>query len=146
MKSLTITEEQKVKLLEMCKVFFPKDIFSFNNDFAEDGIIDRNFAGDNVPREKRLNWNEQGSHFHWFEFCMTHLSSKIFCSLHDFTGYDTADFAQECSDEWNNKLMSHVMFHYFNPTRVVDNYDDGKIVAWHPIDYLYTEFKKAAIS
>jgi len=74
MKNIELTEEHKTKLLEMCNELFPEDEFTFDNDYAEDGIIDRNFLG---KTKNDLTWEDKGSHFHWFEFCMTHLANKI---------------------------------------------------------------------
>jgi len=112
MKPIKLTEEHKSKLLEMCKELFPEDVFSFNNDCAEDGMIDRNFAGNNVKPVKRLHWNDEGSHFHWFELCLTYLFEKIFVSPN---GYESVN-------------------DYIGMNSV---YTIG-----HPVDYLYEEFKK----
>lgn len=119
MKSIELTEEHKSKLLEMCKTLFPEDIFSFDNDDGEDGIIDRNFAGDNIPHEKKLSWYNEGSHFHWFEFCMTYLMYKL---SYEFSKIPNAKGKPIHIELWElNK---------------------GDYFKKHPVDYLYEEFKK----
>lgn len=123
MKAIELTQEHKDKLLEMCKALFPEDIFSFNNDDGEDGIIDRNFAGDNVPFEKLLSWKDEGSHFHWFEFCMTHLPVE----LHRYAMHE---HNVEPKDALRIITTNLLRFEDFGRYEI------------HPIDYLYNEFKK----
>lgn len=116
MKSIELTEEQKNKLLEMCKALFP--------DYVNIQIVYTNllqFSGEN------------NFVIHWFEFCMTHLSTAIFNKKYNFDHMMTADLEQEVSCEWDSELMDRVSFHVANPTRT-DN--------WHPVDYLYSEFLK----
>lgn len=133
MKTITLSGEQREQLLEMAKALFPEYNFGFQNDYEDVGIMEYY-----PPANGLGGWK----FIHWFEFCMTHLSSKVFNALHDFTCHMTADYAEECAEEWQNNLMRHMSFHYLNPTRVVDVYDSGKVVAWHPVDYLYTQFKQ----
>jgi hypothetical protein len=57
MKALQLTEEHKVKLLEMCNKLFPE-------------YKDLNYYKDYIG----IGWSKQ---IHWFEFCMTWLSHKI---------------------------------------------------------------------
>ena len=109
MKQIELTEEHKSKLLEMCNQLFTEDEFTFDNDLGDDGFIDRNFLGKN---KSNLMWDDEGSHFHWFEFCMTHLQDKI-KQLNGFENNPDCDI----------ELMS---CWYEN----------------HPVDYLYEEFKK----
>lgn len=135
MNPIKLTEEHKSKLLEMCKELFTEYTYhEFNTD------VEGNWGDDilclyNPGDIKSIN-------IHWFEFCMTHLSRKIFNKLHDFSNHMTADYEQECSDEWDAELMQRCSFFVANPTRNLDKYPNGKIIAWHPIDYLYEEFKK----
>ena len=72
MKNIELTENQKVKLLEMCRILFPE-------------YPDLQFG----VKEKH-NWSKEYLVFgltgnepiiHWFEFCMTHLCDKVF--IHD---------------------------------------------------------------
>lgn len=68
MKNIELTENQKVKLLEMCKVLFPEYI-----------IIQ--FQVKSKPESINLNFfHTKGvTTIHWFEFCITKLSVKILC-------------------------------------------------------------------
>lgn len=120
MKPIELTEEHKSKLLEMCKTLFPEyEEIRFNINAKEYGIFIVMDNGNII--------------IHWFEFCMTHLSTVIFNKKYNFDHMMTADLEQEVSYEWNSELMDRVSFHVANPTRT-DN--------WHPVDYLYEEFKK----
>ena len=77
MKTIKLTEEQKNKLLEMCKVLFPEYDFTidkFSQCFVTFGL-------------KTKDLYEQ--HIHWFEFCMTHLRTKL--NLHHDDMYLTTN-------------------------------------------------------
>lgn len=122
MKSIQLTEEQKEKLLEMCKELFPE----YNNI-----KIKCTLKGKKITVSKRIYFDGSGNMMgfpkkemadvdpyitydwiHWFEFCMTHLQDK----LKGLGGFEN-DF--DC----DVNLMS----------------------CWyesHPVDYLYSEFKK----
>ncbi len=65
MKAIELTEEQKKKLLEMCKVLFPEFTFGFENDISDLGILE--YYTDS-PKWKFI---------HWFEFCINILPNKI---------------------------------------------------------------------
>ena len=126
MESIKLTKKQKNKLLEMCKALFPLDYFSFNNDQEEDGIIDRNFASNYMPKSmKRLYWDDEGSHFHWFEFCMTHLVNVIFYPNMTNINRNTRDKVK-----------------YFFFQSFINSTEGGTAGYEHPIDYLYEQFKK----
>lgn len=113
MKSIQLEGHHFRKLWEMCESLFPElDIESIEDD----GMI----LG-------------QDTYIHWFEFCMTHLSTAIFNKIYNFDHMMTTDLEQEMSDEWNSELIFRVSFHVANPSRN-DN--------WHPVDYLYEQFKK----
>ena len=131
MKSIELTKDHKSKLLEMCKELFPEYvIYSADNDGFIEGeqwVGDQNMGEDRPVNEFNI---------HWFEFCMTYLQNKLFCELNDFSGHLTADYSEECGEQWNNELMMRTSFFFHNPTRNEKNHP------WHPIDYLYSEFKK----
>lgn len=76
MKSLELTAEHRVKLLEMCESLFPEQSpFQIG-----------------IPQELRKGWGhskdfvfgksdvfvDDGIYSHWFEFCHNHLSPKVF--------------------------------------------------------------------
>jgi len=70
MKSIKLTEEHKEKLLEMCKVLFPKYTF-----------IEWNLLGKKAWDAGYLKYykdsDKYASFIHWFEFCSIHLCEKI---------------------------------------------------------------------
>lgn len=74
MKPIELTEEHKSKLLEMCKVLFPKykyyDIW--NNDIILGTISRKN------DTDESDEFLENLISIHWFEFCHEYLSVKIF--------------------------------------------------------------------
>lgn len=130
MKSIQLTQEQRDNLLEMCIALFPTyHHIKWGTKFDADEVW--GYDSEDKPFE-----------IHWFEFCMTHLSTAIFNKLYNFDHMMTADLEQEVSTDWDNNLIGAVSFHASNPTRIVDVYPDGKIVAWHPVEYLYEQFKK----
>lgn len=115
MKPIELTEEHKTKLLEMAKVLFPEYVrISFNipnheYDDEGDNVIDF-FTEDNKDGQ---SW----SYIHWFEFCMTYLTKKLFFGI----PRNSDKYLEFCKD---------FSMYFLN--------QKGK----HPIDYLYEEFKK----
>ncbi|HEX8586098.1 MAG TPA: hypothetical protein VF680_17025 [Allosphingosinicella sp.] len=100
MKSIELTEEHKSKLLEMCKVLFPDYYQCEDEEYNTIFLYNiKTYMKDNI-------------YIHWFEFCMIHLSEKIYTK--------------------KGKIMSG----YFN---IIHNLNFTKK---HIIDYLYEEFKK----
>lgn len=122
MKNIELTEEHKSKLLEMCKVLFPEDEFTFDNDFGDDGFIDRNFLGEN---KSNLMWEDDGSHFHWFEFCITEIVNEL-----SWKNIKT-DILADCEyEDFRMKLITNI----FKDKLTTEKF--------HIVDYLYEEFKK----
>lgn len=115
MNIIEINEEQKEKLLEMCKKLFPE------YTFMDWGLC---------RREKQLKYYHKewtsAKFINWFEFCLTHLLREIciLCTNKNF-GFDPWDF-----DKMMKKSIEKCLL-----------YDEPK----HPIDYLYAEFKKLKI-
>ena len=100
MTSIKLTEEHKSKILEMCKILFPEF-----NEWRYGKVTAQGNLEDFYNKTKNLSWEdkkkyEQSCDFlwiekdfkyehdddiersetwviHWFEFCMTHLYSKI---------------------------------------------------------------------
>lgn len=140
MNSIELTKEHRSKLLKMCKALFPEfkfKLLDFQHPLSNTG--NENLNSDDIYN---VLLDKNGTTVHWFEFCITHLSTKIFNKLTDFSNHMTADYEQEASYEWDAELMQRCSFFIANPTRMIDKYPDGKVVAWHPVDYLYEEFKK----
>ena len=118
MKPLTLTKEQKSKLLEMCKHFFPEYKFGFESDYAEiTNII-------NFHKPKTQQWHEWEL-IHWFEFCMTHLIEKILVMPDEDSEYPFEEWSVD-----GFSCGSEDLIYQMNHSRK------------HPIDYLYSEFKK----
>lgn len=65
LESIKLTEEHKSKLLEMCKVLFPEyTCWGFS------GYMAKAVQFKEVDKD---NWEA----IQWFEFCMTHLATKL---------------------------------------------------------------------
>lgn len=114
MKAIEITEDQKEKLIEMCRSLF-----------SEYELVFHDCQFDDLNREEigfRVNGNIEI--FHWFEFCYTHLLDKIFNSGKFPDEYYKTDPA---FDSMNGRT------------------DFSRKISWkknfHPVDYLYGEFK-----
>lgn len=93
MKSIQLTEEDKSKLLEMCKVLFPEYTYGFENDFSDIGIME---YYTNV---------EDWKFIHWFEFCMTHLANEII--------YKEEKTLRTCENE-HNFMLKQLMNVFYN--------------------------------
>lgn len=119
MKAIKLTNKQITKLCEMC-----------------DKLFNHTLSIQEFQGFTYIEVEDTGKEIHWFEFCMTYLQNKLFCELNDFSGHLTADYSEECGEQWNNELMMRTSFFFHNPTRNEKNHP------WHPIDYLYSEFKK----
>lgn len=135
MKQIELTEEHKKKLLEMCKILFPEFQIWTLNEECHVGAYNYDFNNLLFSNELEHHLYKAQS-IHWFEFCMTHLQNKLFRKLNDFSGHLTADYAEELGKQWNDELMMRTSFFFHNPTRNEKNHP------WHPIDYLYSQFKK----
>ena len=121
MKSIELTKEHKTKLLEMCNKLFPEkgkwfEILCGKIYYSRNG----KFPGKSI---------------HWFEFCMTHLFLKIFPDTNSMS------FGKPCK-------ISNSIQHYNYLVHWLAGYPNdyfGKIInleKYHPIDYIYEEFKK----
>lgn len=128
MKSIELTEEHKVKLLEMCKILFP-EYFYWELDHH---IITAHIKGndDEVYEDEPYDIA-----IHWFEFCMTHLIVKL---SKEFTKQklSKADYTDNQYPNWFSQKVSY----HLNPFRNEEFEED--ILFIHPVDYLYEEFLK----
>lgn len=124
MQSLTLTTEHISKLLEMCKTLFLEikhwsfdtqslDIGSYIEEVNERRISNHLFLSkfDESPYD-------DGIFIHWYEFCVTHLATKLYNSLK----YNTVG---------SNNHTTIVTYRGYICQE-----------ANHPIDFLYEEFKK----
>ena len=103
MKNIKLTEEHKVKLLEMCERLFSEHKNVYLND--DDGFVENRIKISDNHYKTTIT-------MHWFEFCVNHLSKKIFTI--------------------NNKVMCGYDY-FINNTRFTKK---------HLVDYLYEEFLK----
>ncbi len=134
MKALELTKEHKCKLLKMCKVLFPElttlDIYhkkdtDINLDtFFIDWAVDK-YINKGKDNEEYLNKEYS---IHWFEFCMTHLANKIYYP-------DLNNIARGA----RNKIQS-----FFFST-FMEAIEGGTAGYDHPIDHLYSDFKKITV-
>lgn len=120
MKNIEINEKQKENLLEMCKELFPElnlEMY-YDKDIAdnwEEALKNDSCGNDAQIGYLISNWHKPNAKIiHWFEFCMTHLFYKLY-----YNG-------------WRKE----------NPNCVVDFHLDLHNFKYHPVDYLYKEFKK----
>ena len=129
--------DQKQKLLEMCKHFFPE-----TNNWMDNYVIIHKQTCDICVKEYVLKgiffkeYDEEdemlmyvtisnGDRIHWFEFCTNHLVNSI-----AFENIES-DILADCEFENNRiKLISEIFR---------DKYSNEN---FHIIDYLYEEFKK----
>lgn len=115
MKSIELTEEHKSKLLEMCKVLFPKYTF-----------IEWNLLGKSAYDKGYLKYYtdkmKYAKFIHWFEFCMTHLAPKICDGKTYYIFCDRCNSHKKDLTEFSKEFISKYL--------------------QHPVDYLYEEFKK----
>lgn len=127
MESIKLTDAQKDKLLEMCKVLFPEDNFWWEYDMYGRGLkqdFNDVLCVQHTLEEPKKGWDNRPIkhkffNIHWFEFCMTYLAEKI--AKHD--RYDDL-----------NLHVDTILACWVNNTE--------KFPRKHPVDYLYEKFKK----
>ena len=73
MKNIELTENQKVKLLEMCNKLFWNGCMN-KNDFRENNIL-------LIAIDKNYKYNHKILSIHWFEFCWTLLNKILESNL-----------------------------------------------------------------
>lgn len=130
MNSILITDKQDYKLTEMCKKLFSEIViftgFGINGVHVPEHVL-------NTPKdlEWSTEWNlkylvdSNGKDIHWFEFCMTHLCDKIANNLTNEMCTGMPQYYDESEKlDWNSQSLISMLKEY------------------HPIDYLYEEFKK----
>ena len=132
MKSLSLSRDQKDRLLEMCVKLFPKykiiELKDADCGFGGTPHIDGTpYCGDgfdcyvgfsemDVPRDDYTV-------IHWFEFCMTHLAIK---AIPKFEKDSTEDDDRNDFDYDYSFMCNGFLYHKME---------------LHPVDYLYKEFK-----
>ena len=114
MEPRELTKEHREKLLEMCKELFPEYDFEFLSNFSEWGIISVHKIGQHEIFENT---------HHWFEFCITKLSYKIFDNL-KFPARNAGDDSVQYLCDMMDRQTWYIK------------------EAYHPVDYLYKKFLK----
>ena len=98
MNSIQLTSEHKIKLAEMCRALFPEYInLEFNNNnlcflTQETFDIALEFETSGVNKDydfkvSDLYLEEYDIEIHWFEFCMTHLTDKVFTNDESYNNF-----------------------------------------------------------
>lgn len=114
MIGLELTENHQSKLLEMCNTLFPESKIKFEDDY----YCEWSFFLINDDDDIMIDENKRQSvNCHWFEFCMIHLSNKIF----------------EYWDKINPENIDYQRH---------DFYINIVITKAHPIEVLYKQFQQ----
>ena len=148
MKAIKLTEEHQNKLLEMCKALFPelekkaqKGYKEWRKSHTEEGLgrVDGfwiNGAGMvmcsypiDYDYHKHLLGTRSECSIHWFEFCMTHLVTKL-----RSCNYVPEQTPKQLNEEYFHRKMAFYNFYW--------DVSNHQMTQTHPIDYLYEEFKK----
>lgn len=104
MKPIQITQEQKDKLLEMCKTLFPEYNFWFTSENGNSDTRVTNFIS--------LDFN---THIHWFEFCCnTELIEKVLNdgSMSDHLTNDASYYLEQCIGFKNEHPIDYLYEHF----------------------------------
>lgn len=132
MKSIEINQDQRNKLLEMCKYLFPEmDAYTIEDTEESDGMI-LGFWGQST----------NGVSIHWFEFCMTHLNRKIdkLYIEKEITPLEKRAFNENNYPDGLPKNWTE-LWEYRPYMQIWKTLNLGQYKI-HPIDYLYEEFLK----
>jgi hypothetical protein len=121
MKNIELTEDHKIKLLEMCNFLFPEYKFTLEQDCQ---LGAHSYSFNNLVFSKLTEKNHllNGIEIHWFEFCITWLSHKII--------FNPNNKLFACNHNHASLLESTMSIFY------------GEKHGIHPVDYLYKRFKK----
>jgi hypothetical protein len=133
MKSIQLTRDHKDKLLEMCNELFPESKYwweyemygrALKQDFNDVLAVAETLNPPINIGTKEKPWMQTTSYYniHWFEFCLLHLSEKIYKSF----------FKLGEKDNWYGCHLSWAIDSMYTQ-------NTNKV---HLVDYLYEEFKK----
>ena len=81
MKPIELTAEHKDKLLEMCKVLFPKYKYIIFGSHPGDMIFNKTVT---FESEQWLGMDDECYSIHWFEFCINNLLSKLRLTYYNY--------------------------------------------------------------
>lgn len=124
MKNITVSQEQKEMLIEMCKRLFPEyTSIRWGRSFESDHLW-----FDSIP-----NPIPGPIEIHWFELCMTHLPEKLMTIL------------KKIIDDNNNLEGDKLLKFYIDYEPVLlplDVLDLMLMKNYHPINTIWMEFLK----
>lgn len=134
MKNIELTEDHKSKLLEMCKLLFPEyndfeitSSFPYYNSNKLEGVQwIKNPIEDAICLIKDDKDDYRSKTIHWFEFCMIHLSKKIFDEINKLKGEGNINSKKYIGTMYCPKGAYLGLLYSKN----------------HPVDYLYEQFEK----
>jgi len=138
MKSIELTNEDKEQILEMCKELFPEFYSDNNNIFDIRGGDDDTWCIMHYDKKTR-KWD---TIIHWFEFCMRFLVPKLDelyfeKIMNPLDPYHVSNKGKNLNYPNNWRELWD-----FRPYEQWNHNCNGAHFKKHPIDYLYTEFKK----
>lgn len=115
MKIIELTKKHHKKLLEMCNTLFPDSEWCMSDQKGNCGMHSQDYNQIFVY-EGTKPYAFPKSVTHWFEFCAKHIANKIY---HNVNGW------QDGNTTYSSFLAECVLLNKY-----------------HPIDYLYTQFKR----
>lgn len=110
MKKLEITPEHMAKIFDMCHYFYPENIVE-GTVIINGNILFRVLNEERKPQQIQI---------HWFELCLTHLSSKII--------FDVKKPMYFCKDS-HARMLDQLMRVFFEEDKGI-----------HPVDLLHDKF------
>ncbi len=122
MNKIVLTKEHEDKLLEMCSKLFPEYTFQFYHPIN----MARMLVGFKKENDSDL-YDDCDIFIHWFEFCMTHLTYKIYPLI---------------DNRWENAIITREMISIDASLEDDMNVFMSNLFCKHPVDYLYEEFNK----
>ena len=124
MQAIELTQEQRDKLLEMCVKLFPE--YKSIQFGVTQVFLPLNGLG-LIVNVQHILFHVNGTKyetFHWFEFCFLHVFPKVQNILN----------AEQLSNFY------YITIGYYEKSNKNKNFEFKRFI--HPIDYLYSEFKK----
>lgn len=115
MKSLTLSKDQRHKLLDLCVNFFPT---YHSTTIHEDGFVDFVLSKDNKAR------------IHWYQLCLTELPKRILYKMacdrqnkvKELTVDEFFNIAGSAQDKLDNLICDITGYPFKHPVEVLYNY------------------------
>lgn len=126
MKQLSISKDQRVKLIEICKILFPEYV---NIHWGR--LYEANYIWfDSIPKS-----DPDPYEVHWFELCMTEVPIRLHKRLNDVVKIATDGIKDD-------KSMAVIQEMYEPELLPIDLLDLLIMNNQHPIDLIWKEFIK----